>query len=196
MGYTESGYDSSDYHKSPKSSTSPGQSTTTGKSKYKPVKEYKAMLASRVKQLKERPWSLGLSESEKEQMTRQATQQATQQLNAQQKQINQASFAGQGFQAGEFAKASRDVGQQGAQAAAQARQGANEMSHQIRLAREQQIMAEMDAARERARQNAQFWATFALDATKTATTMGASYADTIDGAKEEPTVPMAPVPAT
>ena len=142
--------------------------------KLKPVERSKELLKSQLEQLHSRPQSLGLSTSERDRMTDAVTRQATQQTATQQRAINQSALAGQDFQAGEFAQASADLGQQSAQAGAEAGSAAFELSTKLREARTNQILASLDAARERERQNAQFWGAQGIDTGQAAMSAGMS----------------------
>lgn len=130
----------------------------------KPVKTSKDMLASDLNTLQTDPSKLGLNEAERQQMLSEATQADNAARQAQVTQLGQQALAGNGVQAGAIQAAQKQVADAGGQAAAQASSDINKLNQQMITAESNRIRGELDAARERSRQNTQTWMQFGMDA--------------------------------
>jgi len=161
---------------SPEEAVERDATVATKPKKFKAHKEYDEMLRQRALQLAD-PRGLGLSLSDKDEMVNQATLQATQQAAVNQRAINQAALAGQGFQAGQFAEASQRAGDVTAQAGSEASAAASELSQQLIEARSAQIRQELAIAAEQKRQRKQYWGTMGLKALQKNILPGASLVE-------------------
>lgn len=131
--------------------------------RYKPVKAFKEMLARDVATLENNPEALGLTEAERDAMVAKEQTAAGAQRQGQQAELARQALAGQEFQQGAFTEAQGEIAEQAQQTGAAAAARAEGL-HQQMIARESaRIRQQMDAARERARQNARFWAKFSVD---------------------------------
>lgn len=159
---------------------------------YSPVKDAKDQYQKDVAALQD-PQKLGLTDAERQKMISEATQQASAQQNAQTSQLNQMALGGQGFQAGTFADAARGVAQQTNDATAKAAVGVNQLNQQIIDNEKQRILSEMDAARERAKENTRFWLQFGI--TSVGQLIGAAIGNPLVGAAGAAAPAPAPAPA-
>lgn len=129
-----------------------------------PMKAAKAQLGADTLALQTDPLSLGLSDPERQKRIAEATQQATAQQQASISALNQSALGGQGFQAGEFNQAAQDQANKVANATAQATVGVNNLNDQLINSEKQRIFGEMDAARARKAETANFWRQLGIDA--------------------------------
>jgi hypothetical protein len=129
----------------------------------KPIKEAKNMLKADLQALKT-PGALGLTQSQINQQVRDAQQTAGAQANAQASEYARAALAGQGFQQGALTQAARETSKAVGEAGAKATSAAHEMSRQIQEREAARIRGELDAQRERARENTDKWLKFGIDA--------------------------------
>ncbi len=120
-------------------------------------KRAKKMILDDLKKATKSPQEMGLSKSEREQMTDEAKVTATQQARAASEDLAQAGLAGGGF-TGYKAEGARQAQKASSGAAAAASAGAQQLSKQLAKQKYDQTRARLEAQQERSRQNAQFWA--------------------------------------
>ena len=119
-------------------------------------KRAKQLLLADLKKARTSPQEMGLSKSEREQITSEATLAAEQQARAGAEQLAQAGLAGGGF-TGQKAEGARQAQKSSAGAAAAASASAGQLSKQLAQRRYDQTRSRLEAQQERARQNSQFW---------------------------------------
>ncbi len=119
-------------------------------------KRAKKLILEDLKKATKSPQELGLSKSEREQITDEAKVAAEQQSRAAAENLAQAGLAGGGF-TGQKAETARQAQKASAGAAAAASAGAQQLSKQLARQKYDQSRARLEAQQERARQNAQFW---------------------------------------
>lgn len=129
----------------------------------RPVKQSKMMLKSDLNRLQTDPDSLGLSQSQQETMIGNATQAARTGAQAQTAQLSRDALAGQGFQAGAFQQAQQNIADTAQDAGVQAAAGVNQLHTALVQQEKSRIMGDLDAARERTRENTRFWMQFGVD---------------------------------
>lgn len=149
-------------------------STTTGSSgggkdddwhwwKNNAARAQKDMLQADLKRLQENPSSLGLTEPQKKQMIADATQAANAQQQAQVTQLGQQALAGTDVQAGALRTAATDVATHAADAAVGASANVEDLNARLIQQEADRIRGELDAQRQKARENAQFWSTLGIN---------------------------------
>jgi hypothetical protein len=128
----------------------------------KPVQTWKDILKADLNTLQNNPDALGLSDPQREQMIGQATQAARAQQQGQVSQLSRDAMGAQGFQAGALVQAQKAVADKSEDAAVKAATGVNELHTQLVEQNKARIMADLDAQRERARENTRFWMDFGV----------------------------------
>jgi len=120
---------------------------------------------------------LGLSTAQKEQTAQSAQQAAAAQAGAQQAQARRADMAaGAGF-SGYSAQAQRDLGTGAQEQAAKSRAQSDAMSAQLEQTQAAEIKGRLERQQERARDNARYWAQFAIDANESMASIAAMGAE-------------------
>ena len=130
----------------------------------RPVKTAKEMLKADVAALRT-PGALGLTEAQIQEQTRAAQEAAQAGVGAQAADLARTALAGQGFQAGAIQQGTRQLGQATGEAAAKASQSAYDASRRIQEREAARIRKDLDAQRERARENVDKWLDFGVKAT-------------------------------
>lgn len=100
--------------------------------------------------------NLGLTNAQKRQMVSNAQTSAGQQIQAQQADLARQAMAAGPAWSGQYAAAQQNLGQQAANAGAQAAVSADQLSAQLAAQQEAYIRSQLDAQKERQRQNAQY----------------------------------------
>jgi hypothetical protein len=137
------------------------------KIKLRPVRDSKELLAADVNTLQNNPQALGLDAAQRQQMLSEATQASNAARQAQMTQLGQQALAGQPFQQNAFQQAQKSVAESGSQAQAQASSDINKLNQQMIESESNRIRSDLDAARQRAKENTQFWGQFGLDTVST-----------------------------
>lgn len=122
----------------------------------------KEMLQKDLKRL-ENPMSLGLTDPQKKQMIADATSAANAQQQAQVSQLGQQALAGTGVQSGAIRQAATDVASHASDAAVGASANVEDLNARLIQQEADRIRGALDAQREKARENAQFWAKLGID---------------------------------
>ncbi len=135
-----------------------------GSDRLRPVKTSKMMLKADLNRLQTDPDSLGLTQSQQENMIAQSTQAARTGAQAQTAALSRDALAGQGFQAGAFSQAQQGVADTVQDAAVQAAPGVHQLHTALVQQEKARILGDLDAARERTRENTRFWMQFGVDA--------------------------------
>lgn len=128
-------------------------------------KAEKLQLAADHKRLQNDPLSFGLSDTEKEKQAAAAADTAGKQAQSAAGDLAQAALAGQGFQAGAFEMAQKNLGEGAADAAVEARTGLNDLSSRMIEAARTDVQNRIHAERMSKKQEAQFWAQLGVDGT-------------------------------
>lgn len=142
----------------------------------KPVQTYKDILKQDVKMLQEDPTKLGMTEAQRRQMQSEAQQADAAQRQAQIQQLGQQALAGGAVSQGQLQQAAQTVAQQGGEAAAKTSADINKLNQRLIEQRKQQIWSDLDAARQRSREDARFWSQFGVDTALGIATAGTSVA--------------------
>lgn len=143
------------------------------KSGLSPIRRSKEMLKADIDRLNTDPESLGLSPAQRETAISEATQGARTGAQGQISQLSRDALSGQGFQAGEFQQAQQNVAGQVQDAAVQAAPQVTQLHQQLINQEKSRILGDLDEQRERARENAQFWAQFGINGMATFAEIGA-----------------------
>ena len=122
----------------------------------------KEMLQKDLKRL-ENPMSLGLTDPQKKQMIADATSAANAQQQAQVSQLGQQALAGTGVQSGALRQAQADVAAHATDAAVGASANVEDLNARLIQQEADRIRGALDAQREKASENAQFWAKLGID---------------------------------
>lgn len=130
----------------------------------KPVQTYKDMLKQQTTLLQQDPSKLGMTEAQRRQMQGEAQQADAAQRQAQVQQLGQQALAGGPVAQNQLQQAAQTVAQQGGEAAAKTSADIGKLNQRLIEQRKQQIWSDLDSARQRAREDAQFWSQFGLDA--------------------------------
>lgn len=150
-----------------------GYNDLSDSDRLKPVQTYKDFLKQNVKMLQEDPTKLGMTEAQRRQMQSEAQQADAAQRQAQIQQLGQQALAGGAVSQGQLQQAAQTVAQQGGEAAAKTSADINKLNQRLIEQRKQQIWSDLDAARQRAREDARYWSQFGVD-----TTLGVATAAT------------------
>lgn len=132
--------------------------------KLKPIKESKELLAADLDRMRNDPDSLGLTQSQQDQMIGAAQEQARATQQAQTSTLARSALAGNEMQAGALQEAARGISDQGDAAAATAAANVQQMHRQLVSQEKARILGDLAAQRERARENARFWTQFGFTA--------------------------------
>ncbi len=119
------------------------------KSRFGARKEARDMLAADVATLKNRPWELGLTESEKRQRESAAAAAAGAQAGAQMAGLSQMALGGQGFQQGAFTGATQKVQEEAQKAVVEERARVEKESRDLAAREADRIRAELSGEAER-----------------------------------------------
>lgn len=130
----------------------------------KPVKTYKDILKERLNTMQTNPSALGMSAAERSQIQSEAQQADSQQRQASIQSLGQQALAGGPVAQQQLQQAAIDTAAQGGEAAAKTSADINKLNQRMIEQSKQQIMADLDAARQRSREDARFWSQFGLDA--------------------------------
>jgi hypothetical protein len=149
--------------------------------KVNPVKQQKEMLAADLKTMRTDPNSLGLSDAERQKMIGQATQQATAQQQAQVGQLGQMALAGGPVASGAMQQAQMGIAESSGDAAVKAATGVNDLHTRMVEQNTNRIRAELDAARERTKENTRFWLNFGIKSVGTLIGAATNPAGTLAG---------------
>lgn len=119
-------------------------------------KRSKKMILANLKKAAKSPQEMGLSKSQREQITDEAKVEATQAAKEAAQDVSQAGLAGGGY-TGQKAEVARQSGKAAADASGAASAGAQQLSQQIAKLKYDQYETKLKAQQERASRNAQFW---------------------------------------
>jgi len=133
------------------------------KDNLRPVKTYKDMLKQDINTLQSDPSKFGMTEAQRRQMLGEAQQADAAQRQAQVQSLGQQALAGGPIAQQQLQQAAKTAASEGGEAAAQASADISKLNQRMIEQRKQQIWSDLDAARQRSREDVRFWTQFGLD---------------------------------